>query len=377
MLNNEYPPFGGGTATANEHVLRELSNFPEFKITLVSAKDGKTMDRCHLADNIELIRVPVPKKNIHHASNSELLVYFFRATRVAMKLHRDECFDSCLAWCTVPAGTIAYFLYVIFKLPYIVRVSGPDIPGFEDRYRLVTSLLRPLLKRIWSRSQIVIAKCDEERDALLPFVSPDHIRIIPNGAQRPAQPATYTRDIQATPCTFLCVGRLIERKGQRYLIEAAKTLSTHHIPFQILLVGEGDSRMDYEQYAREIGVFEFITFVGSVSRDEMRNYYESSDVFVLPSQNEGMSLALLEAASFGLPLISTRTGGASEIIEEGVSGFLIEKGNVVALTEAMTRFLENDSLRKSMRGKSLARLENFQWDTIALQYAEVLEISVR
>ena len=119
-----------------------------------------------LTDNIKIFKVPVRNKNIHHSSNRELIAYFIRGSFLALKLYRERRYDLCFAWSAVPAGAIAFLLWRLFKLRYLVRVCGPDIPGFERRYRAIYALLCPVIRAIWRGAERVVAKSDVELEMI-------------------------------------------------------------------------------------------------------------------------------------------------------------------------------------------------------------------
>src|SRR5581483_4413772 len=90
-------------------------------------------------------------------------------------------FDFCFAWRALPAGGMASALAIRFGLPYMVWVSGPDIPGFETRYRRLYPVLTPLLRTIWRHANPLIAKCEQEIE-MIHAVAPDvPVTLIPNG----------------------------------------------------------------------------------------------------------------------------------------------------------------------------------------------------
>ena len=111
----------------------------------------------------------------------------------------------------------------------------------------------------------------------------------------------------------LCVSRLIERKGIRFLIEAIGRLKND--PVELILVGDGNQEEELKELAKGLGVSDRVVFKGYVNHDSIGEIYRNSDLFVLPSQNEGMSNALLEAMASGLPVIVTDTGGTSELLD--------------------------------------------------------------
>lgn len=135
MLNNEYPPLGGGTGTVNREILKHLAGNPDLEIDLVTSSADENQKVESFSKRITIYKIPVDRFNIHHASNKELILYGWRAFRQGYKLHQKKQYDLCFAWSAVPACVSALALKSISGLPYIVRVSGPDIPGFEERYQ--------------------------------------------------------------------------------------------------------------------------------------------------------------------------------------------------------------------------------------------------
>ena len=128
---------------------------------------------------------------------------------------------------------------------------------------------------------------------------------------------------------------------------------------------------DYEAQARKLDIPDRVRFVGYVPREEINDYYNSAHVFALPSYNEGMSLAALEAMAAGLPLVVTRTGGTAELVEEGVNGYSFNWGDNDAITNYLRMFAQDRALARRMGAASRARAACFTWDAIADRFLEV------
>ncbi|HEX9439466.1 MAG TPA: glycosyltransferase, partial [Roseiflexaceae bacterium] len=133
MLNNEFPPLGGGTGTVNRALLQRFARVPGLEIDLITSALGRQPEQELFAERIRILKVPVNNRNLHHSSNRELLTYAARSLRAALKLQRARPYDLCFAWSAVPAGAVALALRRLTRLRYLVRVCGPDIPGFEQR----------------------------------------------------------------------------------------------------------------------------------------------------------------------------------------------------------------------------------------------------
>lgn len=370
MLDNEFPPLGGGMGTANLALLKRYAHDPELEIDLItSALDGR-YEQEQFAARIRVFKVPVWNRNIHHSTNRELLTYAALALPLALKLHRARPYDFCFAWSTVPAGGVALALRRLVSLPYMVWASGPDIPGFEQRYRLLYPLLSPVLRRIWRRATPLVAKCAEEIDMIHAVDRSVNVVLVPNGvdlsAFRPGPPIP-----DQGPLQVVCVARLIERKGQHHLIEAVRRLADMDVDIRLSLVGEGDSQPEYEALARRLGVEQQVHFVGYVPRERIPACFASAHVFALPSYSEGMSIAALEAMAAGLPVVLSRTGGTDELVEEGVNGLTFDWADVDTLVSHLRRLAYDRDLARRMGAASRVRATNFSWDTIADRYLEL------
>ncbi len=375
MLNNEFPPLGGGTGTVNRAILQRLAAHPGLEIDLVTSALGRRYEEEHFTEHIRLLKVPVNNQNIHHSSNRELLTYAVRGLALARNLQRRQPYQICLAWAGVPAGGIALALRRLSGLRYLLRVSGPDIPGFEQRYGLLYPVLTPIIRAAWRGAERVIAKCREEADMVQRCEPGLPVEIVPNGVDLYAF-STALGAPDEGPLRLLCVGRLIERKGQRQLISAVQRLSVEGLDVTLELVGDGDSLKAYQALVQQLGVQEQVTFSGYVAREQIAAHYTSAHVFILPSYNEGMSVALLEALAAGLPLICTRTGGASELVQEHgptANGFTFAWGDLDTLTAALRCLALDRSLARRMGAASRQHAAHFTWERATERMMEMLE----
>ncbi|MDR4480127.1 MAG: glycosyltransferase family 4 protein [Nitrospira sp.] len=371
MLDNEFPPLGGGTGVVNWHLLKEMAKRQDVTVDLItSSRSRRSYDTEQFADRITIYKVPVDNHNIHHATNRELLRYSWRGLCLARRLATQQRYDVSFAFAGVPAGAISYLLHVTHGLPYVLSLQGPDVPGFEARYYYLYPVLTPLIKRIWRRAGIVTA-ISAEQAALAHRTMPElQLVTIPNGVDTTsfAPPAVMSE----RACTIVCVARLIERKGQHHLLQAFAQLRAVCVePVQLMFVGTGDAEPQLRELATSLKVTDAVTFQGFVSRERMPLVYREADVFVLPSQQEGMSIALLEAMASGLPVIVTKTGGTAELVTQGKNGEIVPWGEVQALTRALRRLVNDAEQRRRMGEESRRRALQFGWPALATRYLEL------
>lgn len=369
MLNNEYPPFGGGTATINHGLLEAVAGRSDVSIDLVTV--GTESATIRTADNVVVHYLPLPPVNIHHASNMELLRFALNGLIYAGRLHTTRRFDVCFAWCSLPAGAMALALRWARGLPYVVRTSGPDIPDFEERYTRSLRLLGPVLTQVWRFARTIVVKSERERQLMAPYSGSLKIETITNAITvRGMDSRRSKRDHELR---ILNVGRHIERKGQEDIIRALAALRGGSCTYTADFVGTGDSEDTHRELARTLGVSDLVRFHGYVAREQLEAHLDAADVFVLPTRNEGMSVATLEAMASGLPIVSTFGTGMDELVGND-NGALYPAGDINALTRILERFgsCSPPELR-ALGAASLARARVYSWEHTSEAYVSLLK----
>ena len=151
---------------------------------------------------------------------------------------------------------------------------------------------------------------------------------------------------------FVCVARLVPGKGHMTLIESAARLAGEGLDFEIVLAGDGPLRARIEAAVRQNGLEDRVRFAGWLDAAQVREAISASRGMVLPSFSEGLPVVLMESLALGRPVISTAVGGVPELVEPGVTGWLVPAGSVDALTSAMREFLRTPPERLAEMGKA-------------------------
>lgn len=146
------------------------------------------------------------------------------------------------------------------------------------------------------------------------------------------------------------VGRLHRIKGHKYLVAAFSKTIQQFPTANLLVVGDGDQREDLNQQITELRLNDSVHLLGS--RDDVRAILQHIDIFVFPSLEEGLGIALIEAFVAGKPCIATNIGGIPEIIEDGKNGFLVPPSDSVTLAERILQLLRNKELCGKMASYS-------------------------
>lgn len=159
--------------------------------------------------------------------------------------------------------------------------------------------------------------------------------------------------------TLLTVARLVSSEGYKGIdtvIYALRKIIPEFPNVQYIVVGDGDDRPKLMQLARESGVADRVHFVGSKSGDALAHYYSTCDIFVMPSSGEGFGMVFLEAMSFGKPVIGGDHGGTPEVIDDGVTGFLVKYGDDNGLARLILALLKDEGTRQMLGQNARKRI---------------------
>lgn len=188
---------------------------------------------------------------------------------------------------------------------------------------------------------------------------PQHCRVVHMGIRIPDEP-TSPRCIRSTP-TIACPANLRRVKGHTYLLRALSSLGEKGINFRLLIIGRGELEEELREEATSLGIASQTSFMGYIDQPELFRMYQEGeiDLIVLPSvdlgsgEHEGIPVTLIEAMAFGIPVISTATGGIPELLSDG-SGVMVPDKCPQALAEAIERVLGDQSLsvRLGLQGRT-------------------------
>ena len=220
-----------------------------------------------------------------------------------------------------------------------------------------------LLRDKLLEARFAVTVSDFNRDHLERLCGPEAVRRIErvyNGVDPTAFDGAV---LPRRPRTILCVARLVEKKGIADLLEACAGLSVRGVRFTCRIVGDGPLRGSLERRAQALGIHDVVTFTGALPHEEVARELATAQVFALPcvvaadGNRDGLPTVILEAMASRTPVVSTRVTGIPEMVEQGVTGLLLEPGAPEALTEALSLLLEDPSLCRRMGEAGRRRVE--------------------
>ncbi|HEY5268598.1 MAG TPA: glycosyltransferase, partial [Candidatus Saccharimonadales bacterium] len=193
----------------------------------------------------------------------------------------------------------------------------------------------------------------------------EKIKVIPNGVEEKFY-YDKPRTLHKKP-RLLFVGRLDIQKNVQLLLNALDGISEQ---FETTIVGEGSLSSDLRKMAKGLKL-KNIKFVGRKDDKELLNYYRRSDIFVLPSEREGMPLVLLEAMAMGLPIVATNVTGSRDVVKNGKNGYLVPIGNVESFRSALLKITSNKSTYKKLSQTSRKMADKYSWEKISAQFEKL------
>ncbi len=173
---------------------------------------------------------------------------------------------------------------------------------------------------------------------------------------------------------ILHIGRLAARKGVAEVIHSFQKIRKERSDVKLMIVGTGPLEKKLKKLARKINVEKDTIFTGTVPFNELQMLYASCDFFLMHSYWEGFGMTNQEALASGLPCICTNVGGAPDIIEDGVNGYLVEVGGVNKMAEYSIGLLDDDGLRDKMsKAARKSMLSGFKWHDMVDSYIKLYE----
>lgn len=244
-----------------------------------------------------------------------------------------------------PTGEAVLSVCKASKLPLIVHFHGYD----ASRFKTISDHAE--YKNIFEYAHKVIVVSQVMSEKLIKLgCSKDKIVLNPCG---PNQQFFKLRP-SCQSHTFIGIGRFVDKKAPYYTILAMSEVLKSHPDARLILAGEGPLKNMCQNLVSYLGLEKVISFPGIISSDEYRVYLKDSLAFVQHSVTaedgdmEGTPVAILEASAAGLPVVSTRHAGIPDVIQDGVTGFLVNEHDVMGMTNAMLKCLENPLMAKRM-----------------------------
>ncbi len=273
----------------------------------------------------------------------------------------------------IPQGWIAC-LAAWNRVPVLCTSHGGDL----------YSLRGPFLQRLkaWTlrrcRAVTVVSQSMVQR--VITLAPQSHVEVISMGTDLSTKFTALKETTARDDDHILFVGRLVEKKGLRHLLQAFRLIKNSHPASRLTIAGDGPLREKLHSQANALGIENSVTFLGSVRHCDLPALYRRATLAVFPfvtaqdGDEEGFGLVVVEAMGCGCPVIASDLPAVRQSIQHGVTGYLTPPGDAHALADAIHRCLVDDSMRSKVATAALeSARERFDWPLIAMRYRQLIE----
>lgn len=375
VLNYEYPPLGGGAGVITQNISEGLANKGHKITVLTTWYKGEEQDAT--SQNLRIIRLKSKRKEIYKSNPREMLSWMFAAKKFLRKHLISEKYDICFANFSLPGGEVAYSMKLDFGLPYVVMSHGHDIPWFmPEQMMWYHAFTYHWIRKICLQSKRNYVQSQDMKDNIDAFLGKsfnDKNKIIYNGWDSSIFKPDYS--IKKKDFTILFPGRLVSQKDPMSFLRAISIVKKEIPDVKVNILGDGKLRKKMENYVTKNSLSNNIFFKSWLTKPEMLFEFQTASLTVLPSLNEGMSIATLEALSCGQYVIATKVSNNESLIEPGVNGDFIEKKNPKDIATKILDFYNSKFLHDyKISFENLSKYHTIcEWTNIIDEYEDDLK----
>ena len=326
----------GGAQRVASVLASELSDF--YHVTCITTKD---VDNAYALDErVELIRIPWEKLGPDRTRRLVILLKKIRRPVASISFMFDSNEINLWGKCSCKA--------ILSERNNPAKKMPERFPETVRQYRQADHVI--------FQSEIVRDLYDEDIRR--------HSTILPNPVSVTCYASPQTRH------RIVTMGRLHPQKNQAMLIRAFAEFHKDHPDYTLSIYGEGELEQDLRALACDLGIGEAVLFHGNI--DNIHPEIADAEMFVLSSDYEGLSNALLEAMMMGIPCISTSCEGSADVIRPGENGILVPVRDGQALADAMRILADDEELRKSIGLNGRKTGEGFRKEAVAEKWLEMI-----
>jgi len=276
----------------------------------------------------------------------------------------------------LPNGLIAAVVSRLLGIPLVV-----SIPGSDAQIAASNALFRAMARFTFQQAGVITADGADLRDAVAPLGADEakfDLIVYATDPDTIYPDLTGTAELRASlgigpqEVMVLAVGRLVPKKGFKFLLQALAEPALRQRPVTVVVVGSGDELAELRRLSHDLGLEERIRWVGTVPYNQLGVYYNACDLLAMPSVIEpahGLNVCVLDAMSCGKPVVGSDVGGNPLAIVDGETGILVPERNPQALAQAIALLVDQPSLRTQMG--LLGRLRvgaELSWPVLAQRY---------
>jgi len=372
LISMDFPPHKDGITTLSKELAQRMGKvFDRFTVIGPAAPGDRAFDKTQ--------HYPVYRSPGYDFGYLKIIPLLFLAPYVVLKHKVNRIIATNIGY----GGIIAYLLSRFLPISYIVTAQGYEFLKFND-----TMLIKKLYLATYRHAKGIIACSNYVKEMLVAFgVDESAIDVVYPAVDtvtfrpQPVPQEFLERHGLAGKKVVLTVARLVARKGHAYVLRALARIAPHHPEIVYVIVGKGPERAHLEQIVSENKLEAQVRFIGETSDEDLLNFYNACDVFVMPSRSvredghvEGFGIVFLEANACGKPVIGGRSGGVPEAIIDGKTGFLVDPTDVQDIATKLCGIVVDPALAGRLGENGLGAVHaEYSWDEYALHFIKLVK----
>ena len=328
-----------------------------------------------LADTLESLGIVVHRLNINYRWN------LFQGITTIRNLYRQEHYDIIHAHLFFATFYVAMSRMLNPAAPHRIATfhnlaydSYPAVTPWRKIRKVIDSSLMRNCMDGWTAVSHATAKHYSKHLGIsditvIPNSFPINFCSIPRKLNRDILLSEY--GIKSKDFVFIMPGRFVPEKGHRYLFEALKLLHGMRKFPKVLIFGEGPLKHEISQELGQTKLHDQVSICSAVPHERLLAIIQCVDALVMASTHEGFPLVPVEAMALSKPVLATRVGGLTDLIEDGISGLLVAPADPVELAHGLSRIMDDSALRTKLSKVGRQRIEaNFSSDAVANMWEE-------
>jgi glycosyltransferase involved in cell wall biosynthesis len=365
VLNYEFPPIGGGGGKASADLCATLAASGHDLRVLTSRSSG--LAASEMVDGYQVIRTYSGRRSYFRASFTAMLGYLIGGLIPGYRLISSWKPDLIHVHFAVPSGVLAYLLSKATNTPYVLTLHLGDVPGgVPDKTDRWFRWVFPFTPRIYQEASAVVAVSEFTRQLALSRY-PVEIMIIPNGIDLAAVHATP--DTPGNPPQIVFAGRFAHQKNPHAIVRILSEVRNRD--WVCTMIGDGSLLPEIKASAERLELNERFKFTGWLEQAEVMQAFQASDILLMPSRSEGLPVVGVQALAAGLAIVASDVGGFSEIVQQGINGYLFDPEDEIGMAGAVAGYLDDPGLLKEAKFASRERAARFDLKGIGEAYQEL------
>jgi len=402
VLTTTFPRWEDDTTPAFVYELSKRLQENELEI-VVLAPHHFGAKRFEIMDGIKIYRFPYfyPAKyqrlvyeggilpNLKRSNLAKIQVPFLFLSELyhAFKMIRKEKIDVVHSHWIIPSGLVGGGCKKLFGKKHILTEHAAGLVALEK-----LPLKEKIANFILGNSDRITVVSSYIHEKLLNLIQPKYLDDVINKTEiismgvntRLFKPNMDKNKLRIkynikSENVLLFIGRLAEKKGLSYLIQAMPEIVSKSPNTELIICGNGPLRKESEELVKKMDLEKFVRFTGYVTGKEKINYLSLPDILIVPSivtqsgDTEGLPVVILEGLAAGKPIIASDVGGIKDVIKDDWNGFLVEQKNPDQIAEKVLELINNEELRIRFSKAALETAKKYDWKIIGEKYGRIIK----